>query len=233
MSTWRKIWTEAISANHELCLNRSKGESAFRRLLEAHPDDGMIYYERAEAYEYLNELDAAEADYKTAEKYFPVMHWKTVAREGIARIQLKKQAAKAASTLPNDTQWGIFHRVHAVPQIPHEIRVDALSAIARFDSEPHIAAAQLRLCLEQLVVALLEKIHVDYSDAGTLEKRIALLDSLEVIPSPIVLQMDRLRDLGNKGIHAEKRKRPVNFSPCMSAFADIVEWAGANLLRQK
>jgi len=145
MSQFRKVWADAILANQQLAFNRSKGEVAFKHLFEVYPNDGMVYYERGEAYEYLKVLDRAESDYRTAEGLFPLKHWKAIAREGLARIQHFRQPSSGQSKPPDDTQAALIHRLHSVPQLAHDIRVDAFSAIQKFDSEPHFAAAQLRV----------------------------------------------------------------------------------------
>jgi tetratricopeptide (TPR) repeat protein len=226
MSAFREIWKKAIEANHELALNKAKGESLFRKLLESFPNDGMVYYERAESYEYLRLLDLSESDYATAERFSPVRHWKEVAQKGVIRIQRKRQSLPDDSP---DTLWGIFHRIHALPYLPHEVRVDALSAIARFDSEPHIASSQLRSCRESITIAVFEKAYIRHADAKDLERKIALLDSLEIVPASISLDMDRVRDLGNKGTHPEKRRKGVNFSPSAVAFIRVAEWTNGFL----
>jgi len=231
MSVFRDIWAKAILASQELALNRAKGEAAFGKLLETYPNDGMVYYEWGEAYEYLKLFDLAESSYKAAEEFFPIPHWKAVAREGLARVRHKKQSPRAE--LSKENLWTIFHRIHAVPQIPHKVRVDALSAIARFDSEPHVTAAQLRSCLEELVITLLDKAHISYADAKTLESRIALLESLGIVSPSVATRMDKVRDLGNKGTHPEKRRKHVNFRPIISDFADVIEAIGASRIMQR
>lgn len=197
MSKWRDIWARAIEANQQFAANRLKGEGEFKKLLQTYPNDGMIHYSRGEAYEYIKSFDLALADYEKAEGLFPIPHWKEVARIATDRVNHKK------SGLPAPAQpiiWSTFHRVYAAPHIPHRIRVDALSAIARFDSEPHLSAAQLRSCLEELVIYLLDKASVNYSDKKWLEERIALLETLGLVTPTIATLMDKVRDLGNKGV---------------------------------
>lgn len=231
MSLFRKVWADAIAANQELALNRSNGEKTFQHLLEMYPSDGMVLYERGEAYEYLNELDKAEFDYQSAESLFPLKHWQVIAHEGLVRVQAKKQNPASRSELSKDSPSAIIHRIHTVPQLPHDIRVDAFSAIQKFASEPHFAAGQLRACLEQLIVSILDKRYIDYSDKRGLEQQLSLLKSLSLIPLEIANKMDIVRDLGNRGLHKRKTKRPVDFSPSMIAFAEIVEWYGKSRLR--
>jgi tetratricopeptide (TPR) repeat protein len=152
MSLFRKVWAEAIAANQELALNRSRGEAQFQHLLEKCPDDGMVYYERGEAYEYLKDFEKAESDYRIAESLFPLKHWKAIAREGLARVQYQKQSPAGQPRPPKDTQTAIIHRIHTVPQLPHEMRVDALSAgmakVACGRSESQVRARHNAVCAD-------------------------------------------------------------------------------------
>ena len=67
MSDYRRIWVEAIQANQRMVIERFEGAAQFERLLAKHPNDGMLFLERGEAFEHLRLLDEAEADYTQAE----------------------------------------------------------------------------------------------------------------------------------------------------------------------
>jgi hypothetical protein len=231
MSESRNIWMKAIQANQELVLNRSKGETTFKRLLQSHPEDGMIYYERGEAYEYLKEFDLAETDYQTASKLLYAEHWREVARKAIARVQRKRQSP--SSEPQQELIWSIFHRIHTLPYLPHEIRYDTLSAITRLDSEPHSTALLLRLCLESLVLILLDSAYVKYSDNDGVEKKIELLEEFDIVPSSIVAKMDAVRALGNKAAHPKKRRYIQSYAASAAAFIEVSEWANEYLRRKQ
>src|SRR5688572_12300748 len=92
MTTHRQYWIDAIKANGDMALNPRKGKRAFESLIaETGGEDGMIFYERGEAHEYLQELDNALEDYDKAEAKMPLSSWKEVARIGQLRIKGKKQ----------------------------------------------------------------------------------------------------------------------------------------------
>ena len=97
----RNIWMQAIRASQELALDKRKGESVFIQLLHTNPKDGMIYYERGEAYEYLGEYSLAESDYTAASEFFfqnigarlHVKHWQEFVVKYIQKMfRLRKKS---------------------------------------------------------------------------------------------------------------------------------------------
>jgi hypothetical protein len=118
--------------------DRDAGTRQFEKLFALHPDDGMIFYERAEAFEHLGLLNDAEADYKRAERFLTSPHWKDVARLAVVRVD--RCRIKSADRSCGVPQWDLFHRVHGVREVPHAIRKRALSAISRAATEPESAA---------------------------------------------------------------------------------------------
>ena len=131
---WHKTWEKAIRANSWLALGLPGGEDSFTKLLKVHGKDGIVYYERGQAYEFLGKRSLAEPDYDQAREHFPLAHWKDVAREALDRIGCKE------AIVPSKTKGISFetisHRIHAVPEIPHLARVCALFSAARIDSQP-------------------------------------------------------------------------------------------------
>ena len=87
MSDWRELMAEADDAKRRMLSDRAAGEREFRHLLAAHPNDGMVYFKRGEAYEALGARDLAAADYRRAEELFPLEDWKARARQALARVE--------------------------------------------------------------------------------------------------------------------------------------------------
>jgi len=227
MSEPRSVWMQAIRANRELALNKRKGEAAFGELLQTYPKDGMVYYERGEAYEYLKEYALAESDYKTASEFLFAEHWREVARQALVRIHGIQQSGIAKQ--PQDMKWRLFHTIHSLPYLDHEIRADSISALIRLDSEPHSTALLLRTCLESLVLILLDTNNIKYSDFDDLERLIALLEEFRVVSSPMRQQMDEIRRLGNKAAHPRKRRYIRSYTPSATAFIEVAVWANEYL----
>jgi tetratricopeptide (TPR) repeat protein len=86
MSDGREIRDEADAAMRMTLTNRVAGENEFQRLLKTHPNDGMIYFKRGEAYEALGKRGLAAADYRKAEGLLPLEEWKARARQALARV---------------------------------------------------------------------------------------------------------------------------------------------------
>lgn len=227
MAEPRSIWMQAISANQELALDQREGEAAFLQLLQANPKDGMIYYERGEAYEYRKDYSLAELDYKMASELLFAEHWREVARQALARIRSKQHSGVVQQT--PDMKWQLFHVIHTLPYLDHEIRADAISAMIRLNSEPHSTALMLRTCLESLVLTLLDANGIVYSDEDDLANLITLLERRRVVSSSIRQQMDEIRRLGNKAAHPRKRRRFRSFTPSATAFIQVAKWANEHL----
>ncbi len=81
MSEWRGIWKKALFANQVFIDDKEKGKE-FRDLIQRYKSDGMVYYVRAETYEYVNDYGNALDNYKKAKENFRVDHWKNVAQIG-------------------------------------------------------------------------------------------------------------------------------------------------------
>lgn len=224
MSEWRQIWAMAIKANKNLIKSKEKGAVEFTKLLKKYPNDGMIYYSRGEGYEFLKEYDLAMADYDQAENNFPAPHWKKVAK--YAHIRVEKSKETKMEHINGSNWWDFLHRVYGVINIPYKIRVDTLSAIERFDSEPHMSAGLLRMSLEELVNYLMEKNLTPKNENEELENKINKLEASGVISSVIASKMQFVRDKGNKGIHPEKDFRGINFSKILDNFVEIIEGLG-------
>lgn len=224
MSEWRIIWAKSIKANKALIKSRGKGEAEFKRLFILYPNDGMIFYSRGEAYEYLLEYELAVKDYGMARDLFPAPHWQRVAQYAIERVEQRKSSGDGYVT--GRSWWDYLHRVYGVVAIPHKIRVDILSAIERFDSEPHLSAGLLRMNLEELVNYLLEKASIPNFEDEELEKKIDIIEANNLITPGIASKMQIVRDRGNKCVHREKDVGDINFYALLDNFVEVIEGLG-------
>jgi tetratricopeptide (TPR) repeat protein len=75
----------ANKAKLAMISDRTIGEREFSALLAQNPNDGMIYFNRGEAYEALGERALAKTDFQRAMAMFPQSKWKARAQEGIDR----------------------------------------------------------------------------------------------------------------------------------------------------
>jgi tetratricopeptide (TPR) repeat protein len=76
----------AMAAKSTLICSRSKGEEEFDRLLTRYPADGMIYFQRGEAYERIGEMQLAALDYQRAIHLFREDTWQRRALEAFTRV---------------------------------------------------------------------------------------------------------------------------------------------------
>jgi len=86
MGVWRELMQAADKAKVRMIGDRANGEKEFGGLLATHPDDGMLYFKRGEAYEALGENKLAAGDFRRAMALFPKADWKARAKEAIDRL---------------------------------------------------------------------------------------------------------------------------------------------------
>lgn len=84
---WIKIMRKAEKAKRAYLSDGVEGDIQFAKLLEQFPDDGMVYFKRAEALEQMGDMTSAARDYELAEKHFPLDKWKAKSREGLNRTR--------------------------------------------------------------------------------------------------------------------------------------------------
>jgi hypothetical protein len=226
MSEWRIIWKKAFFANELLIKNKMKGEKEFKKILKKYKTDGMVFYERGEAYEFIGDYTNAINDYQKASSLFPAPHWQRIAKLGINR-NLKKQSGK--KYIHTDSQWSIFHRIHCLNNLDNLTKFDALVAITLLDSEPHETALLLRCCLESLVLSLLPDLPDSKEDECLQELIFKLQNYYRNNYKPIddftYSMMDKVRDIGNKAAHPRKRLTSIDFANSAKAFIVAAEWA--------
>jgi len=202
MSEFREIWAQAIQAGQEMTLTPAAGDRPFEKLLKGRARDGMVFYERGEAYEYLNKLESAERDYAKAERLLPLEHWKEVARRSLLRVRYKHSRAGVGPGA--HLQWDAFHDVHTLPRLQHKLRVRALSALARIDSEVDSALTDLRSCLEEVLVEQLQTVpRAEWSYELTFREKTGVLQSRRGVPNTVARDMQLLWRIGNKAAHPD------------------------------
>jgi tetratricopeptide (TPR) repeat protein len=81
-SSWALVLQEAEKARGLVAdkKTRNEGLRLFDQLASEHPDDGMVYFKRAEAREALRETESASADYKKAQGLFSKELWQNLTR---------------------------------------------------------------------------------------------------------------------------------------------------------
>jgi tetratricopeptide (TPR) repeat protein len=189
---YREIWYLALKLNQKMVLHNDISGKYFDDLFIKYPNDGMLFYERAEAYECLGLMDKAKNDYEKALFYFPNPKWKKVAYEGLKRIQNRYGSQMKKGEI--DQKWNFFHQVNSFVYVPHEIRSFSLSSLERFGEEKRLAIGELRICLEMVVYNLSKKnktIHKGYHSSPDIAGKLNDLKEKGSIGFEISVMMNR------------------------------------------
>lgn len=221
MSRWRDVWRESVRAFCVLCADRNRGEKEFERLLAAYANDPMVVYERAEAYEHIGEREWARTDYADAAARFVEPHWSEVARLGAE--QVKGRPLAGAGSLPARQLRERIHSLHAFPQLPPSVLADALSGVARLDSERNLVAMNLRAALEQLVWRALYLSNATPADDAELWEMIDLLEQRRLVSGATRPQMHVVRRMGNKAAHGHEISQ-LEAENQLRSFRAVADW---------
>jgi tetratricopeptide (TPR) repeat protein len=101
-SGFRAISRRSAEAKNALLANRIGGERLFAQLVREHPEDGMVYFQRAQAYEALREPRRAARDFRRAAALFPAEDWRQKAREGLSRVTRGRESEQAERRQAHD-----------------------------------------------------------------------------------------------------------------------------------
>jgi hypothetical protein len=229
LSQRRIIWRKAVEANHLFLSNQGEGDKKFVELVEEYGDDGMIYYEWGEAFEFHNDFKSAIFCYRKSRNGFKhVDYWKLLAMDGISRARLKKK--RGWEEMYYFGQWTVYHQIHYFNNIDALIKFDALIALTLYDSEPRITALLLRACLESIIISLLPKFPEYKND--DLEEKIIELQKIKRLSEnpldPVTFEhMNRIRKIGNDAAHPFNRKHFdfAHFQESVRHFVFVGKWA--------
>jgi len=213
---WEQIWKLAKDAGQMLIKDRGRGEKEFGRLLVLFPGDGMVFFERAKAFEAIGELVLAKADYEAAERLFPLERWKQKDRDAVKRI---------VELLAGGTITEAQRRVGSLTSVDASLQREVLAAMAKVGTEPSSAAADLRRCVEKLVDCLMDQHGIMVND--DLDRRIWALNDRGIVPDIGANHMHTIRILGNRALHPKSGEPDLqsgDIYPSVTAFVAILEW---------
>ena len=229
MSERRIKWRKAVEANHIFLGDKGKGEEKFKSLIDEYGDDGMIFYEWGEAYEFWEDYKKAVSCFIKARRCFKhVDHWKMLSDEGRKRVSLKKQNSWEDNC--DFGQWTTYHQIHTLKYIDAIIKLDSYIALTMYDSEPRITALLFRACLESIVISLLPKLP-EFAD-DDLDNKIVSLQKIKRMGNhpldPITFShMNKVRKIGNDAAHPDNRKHLDfrYFQESLASFYLVAQWA--------
>ena len=224
MSTWRNVWRESIRAFVELARASPRGEALFERLLSRHPDDGMVILERGEGRERAGRRDQALADYRAAAAALTVPQWQHVAL--VEERRLAGQDPPSGIPPLSQTLADRFHALHDFPGLPPHILADAMSAAARLESEPHLAAIEFRACLEALAWRKLQARTIPCEEKQSLGQSLDLMRLYGLVreASNEDSGMRKVLEDGNRAAHRRSDDIRIDGRALFAAFLEVARW---------
>jgi tetratricopeptide (TPR) repeat protein len=170
--------------------DRAAGEVQFQRLLARYPGDGMVYYERAEAYRQLGQYALSLADYERAVPLLQLKESKQRALDAAAELHQRLSGGMAGALADARRR---LERLQ-LPDLLLSIAV--LEALELVDQQPARATAMLRDCLARFLDQAQGKAVVGHGD---LRARLTALG--ERAPLAVVQHLQLVYVLGNLSAH--------------------------------
>ena len=201
MSNRLKIMAEAEEARLVLeGYDRREGERRFSDLLREHPDDGMIFFKRGEAYQTIGMPEKAITDYRKAESAFPMQEWRQLAARGIDRCRTDIRLTKLERSLRP-----IWREVVLMPLWPARAR--PMVARAAGERTAGVLIAELGLTPR----------------GPDLKDRLETLRASHRIDRRVLEDMTTVKRFGDAAAHGEEiREREATM--CDEAARRIVDW---------
>lgn len=191
MSEWRDIWKKALVANRKFLITKNYEKSGFCELIKQFPEDGMVRFDLAISYDFLNDKEKAIDNYKKAEMFFPVKHWQNIAK--LYRIKLLGENPVISG------QWSSFYEFHSFVYLPEDIRYKSISSISKIDSEAVETIISFRVSLERSLKLLLG---ISLSEDTKLMNIIDEAKNKYVRLKDLSDEIKQIKDAGDIAIHS-------------------------------
>jgi hypothetical protein len=101
------VTREANHAARTLRGDRVRGELQFQQLLRRFPNDGMVYLQRAQAFEALGALEESAADYDRAAILLKYPSWIQKARDGASRVRQRQRSGSVKPAVVSGGQASV------------------------------------------------------------------------------------------------------------------------------
>jgi hypothetical protein len=210
VAVWRKIWQDSIKVGKETLLKNDQKGKLFDKLKQTYPDDAMVIFEEAIAFDCMKIYPKAIQLYQDACDNLPVEHWKNNAKFLLKRAEIKntKQIIPKATLeeIHNISEEEIinyklpaYFYLHSYYHLPHNIRYLAISSMSRIDTESAMAIAIFRTCLEVSLKMIFEdEYHFDREDKlSYIIKRLSDDNKIDDMKKLFL----KINDKGNDAIH--------------------------------
>jgi len=224
---WKHIAESAADAGQTLMVDRTQGERLFEGLLRQFPEDGMVYYERANALKRMGEFELAKNDYSVAKGLFPLERWKREAQAGIQGI--------IEELAEGGTISEARRRINNIDTIKDGLNKNrVLSVLDQAITDPVGVANEIRKFGEMVLVGIMEDENIKEDEIAKDQARqnpkvnmfniIRHLSRKKVIPRFVVGQLDAIREIGNYGSHPNYPLGPSDTYVSITALVALLEW---------
>lgn len=233
MAVWRKIWQDSIKVGKETLLKNDQKGKLFNELKQKYPEDAMVIFEEAIAFDCMKNYKKAIELYSNACENLPVEHWKNNAKflKNRAEIKITNQTIPKATAeeIHNISEEEIikykmpaYFYLHSYYYLPHNIRYLAISSMSRIDTESAMAIAIFRTCLEVSLKMIFEdEYHFDREDKlSYIIKKLSDDNKIDDMKKIFL----KINDKGNEAIHDAKEFTPEEIARVIVRFDLTMEY---------
>lgn len=233
MAVWRKIWQDSIKVGKDTLLKNDQKGKLFDELKQKYPDDAMVIFEEAIAFDCMKNYKKAIELYHEACERLPVEHWKNNAKFLLQNAEIKSTKQNIQKPIVEDIynisdeevisyKLSAYFYLHSYSYLPHNIRYLAISSMSRIDTESAMAIAIFRTCLEvSLKIVFEDEYHFDREDK--LSFIIKKLSDDSKIDDMKTLFL-KINDKGNEAIHDAKEFTPDEIAKVIIRFDSAMEY---------
>ena len=240
MAVWREIWQESITIGKETLLRNDQKGKLFEELRNKYPNDAMVIFEEAVAFDCMKNYKSAIELYQTALNELPVAHWKENANYLLNKAKIKSNGQKIPKLTLADVEklkstelhendfkmFGYFY-LHSHYYLSDNVRQLAISSMSMIDTESALSIAIFRTCVE---VTLKETFKLEYTftDDDNLAYVLKKLEQDNQIEE-ILSVVKKLKEYGNKAIHQAKNFEPKEIAEIIVFFDIVMEYLNLKL----
>ena len=235
MAVWRKIWQDSIATGKKMLQKNDQKGKVFEELKQQYPDDAMVIFEEAIAFDCMKCYKQAIELYQKAVNELPVEHWKNNANYLLQKAMFKKEnpnlpklTIKDAAKLEtgeyseNDFKMFGYFYLHSYYHLPDNVRQLAISSMSRIDTESAMAIAIFRTCIEVTLKQVFAS-EYNFTDDDNLAYVLETLEKDNQIDE-ILSTVKKLKEAGNKAIHQAKVFEPKEIAKIIVYFDTAMEY---------
>lgn len=240
MAVWREIWQESITIGKETLLRNDQKGKLFEELRNKYPNDAMVIFEEAVAFDCMKNYKRAIELYQTALNELPVAHWKENANYLLSKAKNKStgqkipkltladvEKLKSTELHENDFKMFGYFYLHSYYYLSDNVRQLAISSMSRIDTESAMAIAIFRTCVEVTLKEIF-KSKYNFTDDDNLAYVLKKLEQDNQIEE-ILSVVKKLKDYGNKAIHQAKKFESQEIAKIIVYFDSTMEYLNLKL----